>query len=199
MRFQEHNPQRHWWETTNKLTKPTRCKRPSITSTAKEIHRENAWLGALLWPNNLKIPIWHWMQTNSSEYGKTFQTSCFVSTKVSDRNFYQQELINWFNYKINTKCRMCDSQTETTSRILRGYSKTAQSLCKARHDRMLWPIYHRLLQKYNFQDWKTQVNTINTSSYRGKRKHHDSMGHSLSTGECRRKRCQWDQYISRTW
>ena len=118
-----------------------------------------------------------------------------IRQQVLPTRIYQQA----YNYKINTKCRMCNSQTETTSRILRGCSKIAQSLCKARHDRMLWPIYHRLLQKYNFQDWKTQVNAINTSSYRGKRKHQDSMGHSLSTGECRRKRCQWDRYISRTW
>ena len=52
----------------------------------------------------------------------------------------------------NTKCRMYDSQTETTSHILSGCSKIAQSLYKARHDRTLRPIYHHLLQKYYFQE-----------------------------------------------
>ena len=47
---------------------------------------------------------------------------------------------------------MYHSQIETTSHILSGCSKVAQSLYKARHDRMLRPIYQHLLQKSNFQE-----------------------------------------------
>ena len=54
----------------------------------------------------------------------------------------------------NTKCRMCDSQTETT--VLSGCSKIVQSLNKARYNGMLRPIYHHLLQENNFHGSNNQ-------------------------------------------
>ena len=47
---------------------------------------------------------------------------------------------------------MCGSATESTTHVLCACPKIAQSLYKARHDRSLRPIYHHLLEKYNFQE-----------------------------------------------
>ena len=47
---------------------------------------------------------------------------------------------------------MCGTATESTTYVLCACPKIAQSLYKARHDRLLRPIYHRLLGKYNFQE-----------------------------------------------
>ena len=51
----------------------------------------------------------------------------------------------------DTNCRMCRTATESTTHVLSACSKIAQTLYAARHDRMLRPIYHCLLDKYNFQ------------------------------------------------
>jgi len=47
---------------------------------------------------------------------------------------------------------MCHTATESTAHVLSACSKIAQTLYTARHDRMLRPIYHCLLNKYNFQE-----------------------------------------------
>ena len=52
----------------------------------------------------------------------------------------------------DTNCRMCHTATESTTHVLSACSKIAQTLYTARHDRMLRPIYHCLLDKYNFQE-----------------------------------------------
>ena len=52
----------------------------------------------------------------------------------------------------DTICRMCHTATESTTHVLSACSKIAQILYTARHDRMLRPIYHCLLDKYNFQE-----------------------------------------------
>ena len=52
----------------------------------------------------------------------------------------------------DTNCRMCHTATESTTHALSACSKIAQTLYTARQDRMLRPIYHCLLDKYNFQE-----------------------------------------------
>ena len=51
-----------------------------------------------------------------------------------------------------TNCRMCHTATESTTHVLSACSKIVQTLYTVRHDRMLRPIYHCLLDKYNFQE-----------------------------------------------
>ena len=46
---------------------------------------------------------------------------------------------------------MCGNATESTIHVMCACPKIAQSLYKARHDRLLRPICHCLLEKYNFQ------------------------------------------------
>ena len=48
-------------------------------------------------------------------------------------------------------CRLCFKDQETVSHVLCGCSHIAQSLYKARHDRMLRPVYHALLERYKFE------------------------------------------------
>ena len=49
-----------------------------------------------------------------------------------------------------TTCRLCHNAEETVKRLMSSCSAIAQSLYKARHDKMLRPIYHFLLSKYKF-------------------------------------------------
>ena len=48
--------------------------------------------------------------------------------------------------------RVCSNDQETVSHILCGRSKMAQTLHKNRHDRMLRPLYHSILKKYEFSE-----------------------------------------------
>lgn len=52
----------------------------------------------------------------------------------------------------NTLCRICSLKQESVSHILCACSNLAQSYYKFRHDRMLRPIYHYLLHKYEFDE-----------------------------------------------
>ena len=68
----------------------------------------------------------------------------------------RQQLVNTRTYQkckigqqIDDICRICHSSKESTTHILTSGTPIAQSLCKARHDKMLRPIYYRLLEKYN--------------------------------------------------
>ena len=47
-------------------------------------------------------------------------------------------------------CRVCSNDQETVSHIRCGCSKLAQTLYKNKHDRMLRPLYHSILEKYEF-------------------------------------------------
>ena len=49
-----------------------------------------------------------------------------------------------------TTCRSCHNAEETVKHLMSSCSAIAQSLSKARHDKMLRPIYHFLLSKYKF-------------------------------------------------
>ena len=51
----------------------------------------------------------------------------------------------------DTSCGMYRTSTESTTPVLSACSKIAQTLYTGRQDRMLRPIYHCLLDKYNFQ------------------------------------------------
>ena len=51
--------------------------------------------------------------------------------------------------QIDDICRICHSSKESTTHILTSCTPIAQSLYKARHDKMLRPIYYRLLEKYD--------------------------------------------------
>lgn len=67
-----------------------------------------------------------------------------VSTKVYKKKKLQ-ESIN------DTTCRFCHSSEENIPHIMCSCSSLAQTLYKARHDRMLRPVYHQLLYMYNFE------------------------------------------------
>ena len=108
-------------------------------------------------PKNFKTPTWHRTQTKPLENGGrenipdiVYSVNKGIRQHLLPAKTYQQTKLQTQVPK--TKFKMCDSQIETTSHILSGGSKIAQSLYKARHDRMLRPIYHHLLEKYNFQE-----------------------------------------------
>ena len=68
----------------------------------------------------------------------------------------RQQLVNTRTYQkckigqqIDDICRICHSSKESTTHILTSCTPIAQSLYKARHDKMLRPIYYRLLEKYD--------------------------------------------------
>ena len=49
-------------------------------------------------------------------------------------------------------CTLCHTAEETVSHLLWSCSAIAQTINKARHDRMLRPIYHLLLSLYNMEN-----------------------------------------------
>ena len=49
-------------------------------------------------------------------------------------------------------CRLCTEKQETVSHVLCGCSHIAWSLYKTRHDKMLRPVSHALLEKYGFNE-----------------------------------------------
>ena len=49
-------------------------------------------------------------------------------------------------------CRVCSNDQEMLSHIPCGCSKIAQTLCKNRNDRMLRPLYHIILEKYELSE-----------------------------------------------
>ena len=71
----------------------------------------------------------------------------------------RQQLVNTRTYQkckigqqIDDICRICHSSKESTTHILTSCTPIAQSLYKARHDKMLRPIYYRLLEKYDLSN-----------------------------------------------
>ena len=69
-----------------------------------------------------------------------------------------QQLIPTQVYKRNKKkkgldlmCTICHSTEETVPHLLCGYSAIAQTIYKARYDRILRPIYHLILSVHNME------------------------------------------------
>jgi len=116
--------------------------------------KQQTWLGALT-TKQLEDQD---MSPNANQLFRTWKNIPDVVYSVNKK--IRQQLLPTRTYQQTklqaqvptTKCRMCDSQTESTSHILSGCSKIAQNLYTARHDRMLRPIYHYLLYKYDFQE-----------------------------------------------
>ena len=87
-----------------------------------------------------------------------------------------QQLVNTRTYQkckigqqTDDTCRICHSSKESTTHILTSFTPIAQSLYKARHDKMLRPIHFRLLEKYdllnqqNLLPWYRQPTPISNS------------------------------------
>ena len=55
------------------------------------------------------------------------------------------------------KCRLCHKREETIPHLLCQFFAIAQSLYKARHDRMLRPIYHQIISLYGFTEHEDQT------------------------------------------
>ena len=49
-------------------------------------------------------------------------------------------------------CRLCSNDQETVPHILCDCSRIAQTLYKDRHNRMLRPLYHSILEKFEFSE-----------------------------------------------
>ena len=72
----------------------------------------------------------------------------------------RQQLVNTKTYQKaklkyqieNITCRMCNVEQETVPHIMCGCSSIAQSIYKSRHDKMLRPLYHFILNKYGFEE-----------------------------------------------
>ena len=72
----------------------------------------------------------------------------------------RQQLVNTKTYQKaklkyqieNITCRMCNVEQETVPHIMCGCSAIAQSIYKSRHDKMLRPLYHFILNKYGFEE-----------------------------------------------
>ena len=77
-----------------------------------------------------------------------------------DTSIRQQQLLNTKIYRSQKlhehveelSCRHCTEKQETVSHVLCGCSHIARSLYKTRHDKMLRPVYHALLEKYGFDE-----------------------------------------------
>ena len=54
-------------------------------------------------------------------------------------------------------CALCHSAEETVPHLLSGCSAVAQTIYKARPDRMLSPIYHLLVSVYNMENDESKV------------------------------------------
>ena len=128
--------------------------RQALQKKYLENMKEQAWLGALT-AKQLEDPD---MAPNANQVFEKWKNIPDIVYSV-DKGIRQQ-LLPTRTYQqtklqtqvSNTKCRMCDSQIETTFHILSRCSKLIQSLYKATHDRILRQIYNHLLQKHNFQE-----------------------------------------------
>ena len=67
-----------------------------------------------------------------------------IRQQLINTQMYRKEKLQENVEEIN--CRVCSNDQETVSHILCGCSKMA--LHKNRHDRMLRPLYHGILEKY---------------------------------------------------
>ena len=56
----------------------------------------------------------------------------------------------------NTTCSLCRQAEETVARLLCSCEALAQTLYKARHDRMLRPVYHLIREKFAFEENNSQ-------------------------------------------
>ena len=103
----------------------------------------------------------------------------------------RQQLLNTKTYRSQKlhqqveelSCRLCSEKQETVSHILCGCSHIAQSLYKTRHDKMLRPVYHALLEKYGFNesDYSSPWHVYPPSAKQRKQRSKDIMGHTMAT------------------
>ena len=57
----------------------------------------------------------------------------------------------------NTTCSLCRQAEETVADLLCSCAALAQTLYKARHDRMLRPVYHLIREKFAFEESNSGV------------------------------------------
>ena len=128
-------------------------KSKTVEKYLKEAEKQS-WLGAL---NTLQLKD-NDMAPRANQILKSWKNIPDVTYSVN-RSIRQQLLPTRAYQKskvqmkiTDTRCRMCGTGVESTTHVMCACPKIAQSLYKARHDRMLRPIYHFLLKKYNFDE-----------------------------------------------
>ena len=79
-----------------------------------------------------------------------FSVNQAIRQQLVNTKIYQKAKLK---YQIeNITCRMCNVEQETVPHIMCGCSSIAQSIYKSRHDKMLRPLYHFILNKYGFEE-----------------------------------------------
>ena len=72
-----------------------------------------------------------------------------ISQQLLPTKIYKAKKLNETQHDL--KCRLCGINNEIVPHLMCSCSEIAQSLYKSRHDKMLCPVYHRVLHKYSFE------------------------------------------------
>ena len=122
---------------------------PAKKTSYEEKVREQPWTGKFLLHQQD-----HDLAKESQLIYKKWKNIPDIVFSINDN--IRQQLVNRRTYQkckigqqIDDICRICHSSKESTTHILTSCTLIAQSLYKARHDKMLRPIYYRLLEKYD--------------------------------------------------
>ena len=109
-----------------------------------------------------KFVTQHWQdpEVSAHSYDIFRQWKNIPDIVMSVDTSIRQQLLNTKIYRSqklheqvdDLSCRLCFKDQETVSHVLCGCSHIAQSLYKARHDIMLRPVYHALLERYNLKN-----------------------------------------------
>ena len=109
-----------------------------------------------------KFVTQHWQdpEVSAHSYDIFRQWKNIPDIVMSVDTSIRQQLLNTKIYRSqklhgrvdDLSCRLCFKDQETVSHVLCGCYHIAQSLYKARHDRMLRPVYHALLERYKFEE-----------------------------------------------
>ena len=112
------------------------------------------------WVGKFVTQHWNDPQISNNSYDIFKQWKNIPDIVMSIDTSIRQQLLNTKTYRSQKlheqveelSCRLCSEKQETVSHVLCGCSHIAQSLYKTRHDKMLRPVYHALLEKYGFDE-----------------------------------------------
>ncbi|XP_020907425.2 uncharacterized protein LOC110245482 [Exaiptasia diaphana] len=124
-----------------------------IKKISEELHQQK-WLGDLTTKQHQDLNI----SDNTYQIHTTWKNVpdivCSVNKTIRQqllptKTYYETKLLKQV---LDKRCRMCNTSTESTTHVMCACSRIAQTLYKARHDKLLRPLYHYLLYKYRFQE-----------------------------------------------
>ena len=141
-------------ETVFKVSSPKYIQQTLKEATEKQKVSEQLWLG------NYVTQRWKDNDISKHNFNSSMKWKNIPDAVLILYTSILQQLVPTKVYRVKRQkehdldlvCTLCHSAEETVSYLLCGCSAIAQTIYKARHDRMLTPIYHLLLLVYNMEN-----------------------------------------------